>query len=258
MVTLIVTVFMASLLGSMHCAGMCGPFAVIASASQASGRTPRWKLSGFYNFGRFLTYVTLGALAGVVGATLNLGGSLVGLQQIATLSAGFAMIVFGSIALLRILGVRVPFIALPKFVTRLLGKGHQVSKGLSPGPRATLIGMLTTFMPCGWLYAFVITAAGTGSPLNGALVMATFWSATLPVMVALGVGVQEILGKSRRWVPHVTAVVVVLVGFYTVTHRALADISQMKNGVESDLSKNVEQVQNLENTELPCCQTDDD
>ncbi|MBE7450024.1 MAG: sulfite exporter TauE/SafE family protein [Kofleriaceae bacterium] len=42
--------------------------------------------------------------------------------------------------------------------------------------RAALLGLLSAALPCGWLWAFVVVAAGTGSPVGGALVMTAFWA----------------------------------------------------------------------------------
>jgi sulfite exporter TauE/SafE len=33
-----------------------------------------------------------------------------------------------------------------------------------PEVRAAILGLGSALLPCGWLYAFVVTAAGTGRP----------------------------------------------------------------------------------------------
>ena len=78
----------------------------------------------------------------------------------------------------------------------------------------------TFLLPCGWLYAFVVTAAGTGRPLTGAIAMATFWLGTLPVMVSLGVGVQTLLGRLGPKVPALTCLMLIGVGTYTLVGRS--------------------------------------
>ncbi|MFQ5457683.1 MAG: sulfite exporter TauE/SafE family protein, partial [Myxococcota bacterium] len=40
-------------------------------------------------------------------------------------------------------------------------------------------------------------AAGSGGAANGALVMSAFWLGTLPVMLAVGVGLQALAGPLR-------------------------------------------------------------
>ena len=84
---------------------------------------------------------------------------------------------------------------------------------------ALLIGMLTTLLPCGWLYAFAITAAGTASPLWGALTMAVFWAGTLPVLVAVGAGAAKLTGALGARAPVLTTCALIGVGLWTVAGR---------------------------------------
>ena len=63
---------------------------------------------------------------------------------------------------------------------------------LTPLPRALSTGLLTAFLPCGWLYLFALKAAETGSPLRGALFMIAFWLGSVPALVLVGAGVQTL------------------------------------------------------------------
>src|SRR5512147_2238564 len=58
----LIAAFVAGLLGSLHCVGMCGAFA--ASCARARGGLFAWHL------GRVATYTLLGALAGSLGRVL--------------------------------------------------------------------------------------------------------------------------------------------------------------------------------------------
>src|SRR4051812_10683184 len=66
MLPLITTIFLASLVGSLHCAGMCGAFLAIAiglpGASQPSPRRAA-TLQSLYHLGRLVSYTLLGAAA---------------------------------------------------------------------------------------------------------------------------------------------------------------------------------------------------
>jgi sulfite exporter TauE/SafE len=217
MMALIGAVLVASLLGSVHCAGMCGAFLAVAVAGE-SGPGPA-ALHAAYNLGRLTTYTTLGVIAGSVGAALDLGGSMVGVQQVAAVLAGVMMVGIGVVAILRYSGVRVVKVGVPGAMQRLALKGHRAAAALPPVRRAAAVGLLTTLLPCGWLYAFVITAAGTGSPVWGAATMAAFWVGTLPVMIGLGVGLQALTGPLRRHLPLLTSLLLVGVGLWTVAGR---------------------------------------
>lgn len=215
------TVLLASLLGSLHCAGMCGAFLLFAVADP-NQRGPRPSLHLAYHLGRLATYTTLGTIAGSLGAAFDLGGSLIGVQRTAAILAGAMMILFGAIALLRIQGVAIPAPPIPAAWQRLVTRGHNAAARRPPLIRALATGLLTTLLPCGWLYAFIITAAGTASPLLGAITMLAFWAGTLPVLASLGVGFRSLSGALGHRLPTITAAAVVVVGLATVLNRAAA------------------------------------
>lgn len=214
--TLLVPVAAASLLGSIHCAGMCGGFVAVAGEG-VSGRA-RWVSQLTYNAGRLVSYAVLGAAAGSVGHALDLAGSAAGIGRVAALVSGSIMILWGMGALLETQGVRVfrGRWALPKRVTAALA----CVRRLPAAWRGLALGLATTLLPCGWLYAFAVTAAGTASPVQGALLMAAFWSGNLPVLFGLGVALSAVVGRVRRYVPLLSAAVIFCVGLFTVTARA--------------------------------------
>jgi hypothetical protein len=223
MIALITAVFVASLLGSLHCAGMCGAFVAFAVSGAEDQRPKRVMLNAAYHGGRLTTYVALGVAAGSVGALLDLGGALAGVSRVAMALAGAVMIVFGISAVLHAMGKRTMRLPVPKFMQQLLSAGHRAAMSLSPVRRALMIGLLTTLLPCGWLYAFAAAAAGTASPLWGGVTMAVFWLGTLPVLVSLGVGVQRLTGTLGKRLPHVTAVLLILVGLWAIIGRGALD-----------------------------------
>lgn len=219
MLTMIGGILVASLLGSLHCAGMCGAFLALAVAPDESARAGRGTLLAMYNLGRLISYATLGALAGLLGRSVNLGAELVGLQQAAAMIAGVVMILFGGAAMLKVLGVPIARAPMPHAWTRVIASAYGHAGRWSPAGRALIIGMLTTCLPCGWLYAFVFTAAGTADPTTGALTMGAFWLGTLPVMATLGLGVQSLFGPMRRHLPVATALLLMAVGLVTLAGR---------------------------------------
>ena len=206
----------ASVLGSVHCAGMCGGFVAIVSDGVA-GRT-RWLSQLAYHAGRLVSYATLGAVAGTLGRAVDLAGSAAGVGRIAAIVSGSLMIVWGLVALLETQGVRVlrPHWALPMRLTRVLG----ALRARPPLGRALLLGLSTTLLPCGWLYAFAVTAAGTGSAAHGALLMTAFWAGNVPILLGLGVALSAAVGRVRRHVPVLSAAVILAVGLFTVSARA--------------------------------------
>ncbi|MCC6320927.1 MAG: sulfite exporter TauE/SafE family protein [Phycisphaerales bacterium] len=224
---LLSTIMVASLLGSTHCAGMCGAFAAFsvgAPTPAGSRAASRWSLAAAYNLGRLATYVLMGVMAGAVGAAVDLGGSMVGVQRAAAVGAGAVMVVFGAVAVARALGARVGRAPLPKWMVSAARSAHMKAIDLPPVTRAATVGLLTTLLPCGWLYTFVVAAAGTGGPLSGAAAMGAFWIGTLPVMGAIGLGVRALTGPLRRHLPLVTSLLMVAAGVWTVLGRMTAPV----------------------------------
>ncbi len=243
MIALLTGVFTASLLGSVHCAGMCGPLAVVAASPvqlTAGGRpipprertphTTRWwrslaaegslRLSGIYHLARLSTYAALGAIAGAVGHAVNLSGSAVGLERAAVVLAASTLLIMGLVMLARELGLRLPASALPARLTAPLKTLHARAARTGPAARAAIIGLATALLPCGWLYAFIISAAGTAHPISGALVMLAFWAGTVPILTLVGVGAHRALRPLRRHIPALTATLLILSGSAALVWRA--------------------------------------
>ena len=222
MSALVLGVFVSSLLGSLHCAGMCGPLVAAYAGWPGVGASRRRRAAAHaaYNAGRLAAYVGLGALAGTFGAAVNNAAAWVGISRAAAIVSGSLIALWGLHAALLALGVRVPRLASPSPLRRALGGAMRAAAAWPPVTRATILGMSSALLPCGWLYAFVVTAAGTGGALAGGAVMAVFWTGTLPVMLAFGEAVRALSGPLRRHVPVTCAVVLILMGLWTVFERS--------------------------------------
>ncbi|HEY3288419.1 MAG TPA: sulfite exporter TauE/SafE family protein [Gemmatimonadaceae bacterium] len=213
MITLVGAVLVASLLGSVHCAGMCTPFVCFYAGADA--RASAWGHLA-YNGGRLVSYLLLGAIAGAVGAGVQQVGLGVGVSRAAATLAGILMITWGVVQLLVIRGVKVPTPAPLAGAQRWMAARLRDVRELAPTARALTVGLLTTLLPCGWLYAFVITAAATGTVRDAVLVMTAFWIGTLPMMLAIGVGLRRLAGPLRDRLPVFSAMVLVAIGLYSL------------------------------------------
>ncbi len=266
MFALLSAILIASLLGSLHCAGMCGPFVALAVAGPcdtAGGRVhasrkllPRqiWTHCAYHG-GRLITYSLMGSFAGAVGAALDLGGALMGVQRAAALFAGALMLVMGVGALAQIAGVGRNLMILPGFATRWIGAAHRGIASLPEWPRAAAIGLLTSLLPCGWLYAFVITAAGTADPFLGAACMAAFWLGTVPVLASVGIGIHALAAPLRRHIPLVTSLVLIGIGGLTMWGRLHLPAAQLARVAATPQSVDgaTQQAASLSAEEMPCC-----
>ncbi len=222
---LYVPIFIASLLGSLHCASMCGPFA--AFALMRDTRRGPWLLQALYHGGRLLAYATLGAIAGAFGATLDFGGSLLGIGRIAGVATGVLLVALGARRILAILGLRVPTFPGANRVGRLVGRMQQSAMRGEPVARSLGTGICTALLPCGWLYAFVAMAAGSGRATSGVLLMLVFWAGTVPILAGIGTSVREILARTGRALQVATAVLVMALGFVSIVGRWNIAVAQV-------------------------------
>lgn len=254
MIALLITVFVTSLVGSLHCAAMCGGIVTLCVAGRPIDSQRSISPHALYHAGRGMMYTMLGLASGAFGAALDLGGSALGWSKAAMIAAGVMMIALGGIALLRSTGMKIGCMPLPAALRNVFSRGIAAGRRLPRGMQPFVIGALTGLLPCGWLYAFVISAAGTGNPLRGALVMATFWAGTIPILLALGIGVQSCSGRLKKHVPRLTALAVVAVGVVTIVSRM--QIAPMHDSATLRLAADVPLVQHVESlstAELPCC-----
>lgn len=232
MIAVLSAVLVASLVGSLHCVGMCGGLVAFAAGSAPPGR--RVLAHAAYHGSRGLAYLLLGAISGSLGAAVDLGGGLLGVSRMAALVAGVGMLVFGAVALARARGVPLRWLVQAERrltggrVQHLVQAGLQLATQRSPLHRALLVGSVSAVLPCGWLYAFVISAAGAGSPAAGAAVMAAFWLGTVPALLGVGMGVQLITERLRRHIPAATAVLLMIVGVAALAGRVTMPAMQAR------------------------------
>lgn len=217
----LVPILVASLLGSLHCVGMCGGL-VALYAGDGSGRRIAPHLA--YHGTRLVGYVVLGTIAGALGGALDLAGAAVGVGRVAAVVAGAGMALWGVVILKRALGRPERLVTLRRPATAtVLGRVSawflRGLEGRAASVRGALLGGLSALLPCGWLYAFVLGAGATASAWQGALVMVAFWSGTVPLLLGFGLGVQGLLRPLRRHLPTITACGLIVAGALTVVSR---------------------------------------
>ena len=198
------TAFLLGLLGSLHCAGMCGPLALALPAS-GLGRLTFLSSRVAYNLGRMTTYGVLGLAAGIVGQAF----AMAGLQRWASAAAGIVIVV-GLLA--SPYGLRIPFVpgvsSLKSGLARLLRQRAV--------PAFYLLGILNGLLPCGLVYVACAGAIAAGGACSGVGYMLAFGSGTVPLMLCiscLGSNLQLTLrSRFQRIVP----VCVLLVGLLLI------------------------------------------
>ena len=84
---------------------------------------------------------------------------------------------------------------------------------------AGTVGLLSVFLPCGWLYGFAVVTAATQTLWGGVWVMTVFWLGTLPALSFAPIALRRLLlPLQQRW-PHSTTAVWILAGCLAMSHR---------------------------------------
>jgi sulfite exporter TauE/SafE len=212
-------IVLGGLLGSSHCVGMCGGFALTVGmgARRLSDNLRRQLL---YSLGRVGTYAFFGLCAGSAGLWLQRRtGFLVNLQAVLSIVAGVVLGWQG----LRALGW------LPRFGARMPGPSACLAGSLL-GPFLTaprshqvfLAGVVNGFLPCGLVYGYLALASSTASLTDGFLTMLLFGLGTVPVLVLTGMGASLFTLSARRRLFQAAAVCVLLTGLISIARGALA------------------------------------
>lgn len=188
--------FVAGLMGSPHCIGMCGGFA--AACARPRGSVWLW------HAGRLSTYAVIGAIGGYAGAALP-GPRWVPLVISAALLLWFALALADVVPQPK---VRVP---------GLVQAGVRLAQKEGPLARY-LFGAATGLIPCGMVYAALAIAVAAGHPAWGAAAMVTFGLGTVPALSLLSVGVQRFAARGV-WYRRAIATLVLAAGLWSIGRR---------------------------------------
>lgn len=178
----LLSLFLAGLLGGVHCLGMCG--GIVTAISLGRPRQPLWLLL-CYNLGRIASYAAIGALLG--------GLAQWGLNQAAYRPLQLGLFVAANVLMI-LLGLYLA--GWSAAITRIEHLGRPLWRRLQPLTRrylpvrtpwqAMLAGAIWGWLPCGLVYTASIAALASGSALHGTEVMLAFGLGTLPNLLLMG------------------------------------------------------------------------
>ena len=186
-ISLLLAVFLGSLLSGWHCALMCGG---IAAGIETNAEKPLlqvsqahfWRQQLIMHLGRICTYLLLGALAGGVGAAVW-QQDVIALQRPLFVVASAILIFLGLKLIFR--GTARPRVAGLSFGGHLARIWAQYLGRQASTPARWFSGMLWGLVPCGLVYSILPLAFLSGTPLAGAAFMLAFGLGTLPNLLLI-------------------------------------------------------------------------
>ncbi len=204
---------LTGLLGGFgHCIGMCGPIVASQALSRGAGGGgigAKVVLGLQYHAGRLVTYSLVGAAMGLSGSFANTAGGLAGLQEVAAILAGLAMIAMG----LGISGLWRGIALIERHNSMVLFVARKAMASTS-ALRTVFLGLVMGLLPCGLSYTAFIAAAGSGSASSGLLVALLFGIGTLPALLFFGTLIASLGASKRLWITRAGGVTVTLMGIY--------------------------------------------
>lgn len=157
---------------SLHCVGMCGPIACgLGSLAKSEGE--RLGAASLYHGARLISYGIIGAVCGALGQ-----------QPLKWFFASPAVMlpwVLVAVLLIMAFGLekKVP---LPAILSRFTARARFKTRTLPAYGAATMMGLLTPLLPCGYLYLIFAAALLSGSAAKGAEFTLAFGLGTVPLL----------------------------------------------------------------------------
>jgi len=197
--------FAGGLAGGAHCAGMCG--GIVGALCGFPGRQDttspvRYLLA--YNAGRIASYACAGALTGALGQAGLLTRAAPSLQPVIFALASLMLVVLG-MYLAGAASVMGRFEAAGAWLWRGIAPWSRHMLPVTSLPRALGLGALWGWMPCGMVYAVLLTALALGSWWQGAAVLLAFGLGTLPNVLGIGLLWRQFRQPRRTSMPRVLA-----------------------------------------------------
>lgn len=171
--------FILGLLGSLHCAVMCGPL-MLSMPMQKQSRLGAIVQLVLYQAGRILVYGILGLVVGIIGNSISAFTN----QETLSFMIGFLLVL---LAIFHFSGQYIG--VLSRWQQRLLSPiGKLLGKLYSLPFSGFFVGMLNGLIPCGMVYLALATALNTGTINGGISFMLFFGLGTIPLMLVISIG----------------------------------------------------------------------
>lgn len=194
-------VLVMGFLGSWHCGVMCGPLS-------CNFRKRENFIS--YHLGRLISYIFISTLL-FYGVHYFLDTDSRALKLGASFFFGILLILFGLMQIQIIPQQKKLSFKFFKVQYKILEK---YKKHLDQFP--ILIGLLTGFFPCGWLYSFLIMSSQMKSIGQSLAVITLFWTTSLPAFFVFTGFMSHLIKKSPVSHQKISALILIAAGLFSI------------------------------------------
>lgn len=194
-------IFVMAFLGSWHCGVMCGPLS--CNFRKKSSFTS-------YHLGRLISYLFMASLL-FWGVHYFLDTDSRALKMGVSIFFGFLLIVFGLAQLQKFPNQkRISF----KFfkVQHIILEKYRTYLSRFP----ILLGLLTGFFPCGWLYSFLVLSSQMKSWTQAICVIFIFWFSSLPAFLVFSGFMSQLVKASPASYQKISACVLIFAGLLSI------------------------------------------
>jgi sulfite exporter TauE/SafE len=246
----------SSIVGSLHCVGMCSPFAILAMGSTPSslGKSQRAARLTSYHLGRLLTYLLMGLAIALLSDSFRRVTGNGSARHWVGWGVGALMIGIGATRLFAATWHQNTSIQHSVWVERWTRSVINLRKRVSGGPAwltSFVWGFSSTFLPCGWLYLFVLAAAAAPAISTALAMMIAFWIGTLPLLTLSAWSWSSISPRWQVLAQPFAAICIIAFGTYTLVHRSEVDLTPVASAASGRSS--LETIRDAINADLPCC-----
>lgn len=187
-------------LGSWHCAMMCGPLT-------CNFRKQQDFLS--YQIGRLVSYLIIGVTL-FYGLKFFLDVESRSVKLILSLVLGIVFILFG-LAQMDLLNIKRWSFKYYKIQHQMIEKNKTIAQKYP-----VVLGLLTGFFPCGWLYSFLFLSSQMKTVTESLLVVFVFWITALPAFMTLTGLISHLIKKSPVSHQKISGFILMLAGVLSI------------------------------------------
>ncbi|RBP50693.1 sulfite exporter TauE/SafE family protein [Arenicella xantha] len=177
------------LLASAHCAGMCAGLQMAMLSGPTSNQVIRSQTDAIWhvallNFGRMVTYVSLGVVFTLLSYTVVAQLNISAVSRALRIATALTIVLIGIQLLMR---KKRPFQRLEQLASSIW---RPISKLIVHDSnrryRSFLAGIAWGFLPCGLVYGVLLTSVFSADVFGAGLVMLGFAIGTMPALVLSG------------------------------------------------------------------------